>query len=156
MTYARTEFMFYVQLAMDIRHWLYIWRNCCRNYHALWGRNVNIVIKILPYLCFTFFLTRLYDRKLPNPHPIPRPTSNLTYRIQTLVGITGVRMVKYRPGWKECAIIWFKIIWRPHLVGVLLFEVRYMLPLIWHLLSATLGYALRFQYWYQCTPFYYK
>jgi hypothetical protein len=105
---------------------------------------------------FHIFLTRLYDRKLPNPHPIPRPTSNLTYRIQTLVGITGVRMVKYRPGWKECAIIWFKIIWRPHLVGVLLFEVRYMLPLIWHLLSATLGYALRFQYWYQCTPFYYK
>lgn len=66
---------------------------------------------------------RLYDRKLPNPRPIPRPTSTVLYRLQTLVGITGARMAKYRAGWQEVAFVWFKLVWRPHLLGVLCFEV---------------------------------
>ncbi|THG96852.1 hypothetical protein EW026_g5053 [Hermanssonia centrifuga] len=34
----------------------------------------------------------------------------------------GARMAKYRSGWKEVNSIWFKLIWRPHLFGILLFE----------------------------------
>lgn len=64
----------------------------------------------------------MYDRKLPNPRPIPIPASKLQYRIETLVGITGARMAKYRTGWKEVSFVWFKLIWRPHLLGILCFE----------------------------------
>lgn len=65
----------------------------------------------------------MYDRRLPNPHPIPRPTSQLLYRFQTLIGITGARMAKYRATWREVVGGCIDIAWRPHLLGILLFEV---------------------------------
>lgn len=67
-------------------------------------------------------LDRLFDRKLANPRPLPRP-SYLRYRIETLVGVTGWKMSQYRSTWTEVTTIWFKLIWRPHLLGVLAFEV---------------------------------
>ena len=67
----------------------------------------------------------MYDRKLADPKPIPRPKSALRYRIETLIGITGVRMAKYRATWTEVVLSWFNLIWRPHLLGILLFEVSF-------------------------------
>lgn len=66
----------------------------------------------------------MYDRGLPDPHPIPRPKSRLQYRIQTLVGITGARMSRYRTGWLDAILACPAIIWRPQILGILLFEVR--------------------------------
>ncbi|EKM56913.1 uncharacterized protein PHACADRAFT_254299 [Phanerochaete carnosa HHB-10118-sp] len=63
----------------------------------------------------------LYDRKLSNPRPIPRP-SYLRYRIETLIGITGFKMAKYRSTWKDVTSIWFKLVWRPQLLSILCFE----------------------------------
>lgn len=40
------------------------------------------------------------------------------------MGITAVRMAKYRATWKEAFLAPFMIIWRPHLLGVLVFEVH--------------------------------
>lgn len=64
----------------------------------------------------------MYNRKLPNPHPIPRPSSTLLYRFQTLVGLTGARMAKYRDSWRAAIFSIINIIWRPHLFMILLFQ----------------------------------
>ena len=64
----------------------------------------------------------MYNRKLPNPHPIPRPSSTLLYRFQTLVGLTGARMAKYRDTWREAVFSILDVAWRPHLLMILLFE----------------------------------
>ena len=66
----------------------------------------------------------MYDRKLANPKLIARPSSALRYRVETLVGITGARMAKYRSTWSDVVSVWFRLVWRPHLLGVLLFEVH--------------------------------
>ena len=64
----------------------------------------------------------MFDRKLTNPMPIPKPKSRIRYRIETLVGITGARMAKYRDTWTEAVFPILNIAWRPHLLSVLLFE----------------------------------
>jgi hypothetical protein len=64
----------------------------------------------------------MYDRRvrgLPPP-----PSGGLRYRIETLVGITGMKMAKYRATWKEAISAPFKLLWRPHLLGMLVFEVH--------------------------------
>ena len=65
---------------------------------------------------------RMYDRKLPNPRPIPRPESALRYRLETLVGLTGARMSKYRDTWRTAVFSILNVVWRPHLLMILLFE----------------------------------
>ncbi|GJE86681.1 MFS general substrate transporter [Phanerochaete sordida] len=64
----------------------------------------------------------IFDRKLPNPRPIPRATNYLRYRIENLIGVTGWRMAKYRASWTEVVTVWFKLVWRPQLLGILVFE----------------------------------
>lgn len=65
----------------------------------------------------------MFDRRLKNPRPIPRPASNLRYRFETLIGITGWRMAKYRATWWDVTTVWFRIVWRPQLLSILVFEV---------------------------------
>ncbi|KAI9058027.1 MFS general substrate transporter [Trametes sanguinea] len=64
----------------------------------------------------------MFDRKLPNPRPIPRPESRLRYRIETLIGITGWRMAQYRDSWSKAIFACVNVVWRPHLFAILLFE----------------------------------
>ena len=65
--------------------------------------------------------SRMYDRGVKN---LPlRPTGGLRYRIETLVGITGAKMAKYRATWYEAVSAPFKLVWRPHLLSILFFEV---------------------------------
>ncbi len=62
----------------------------------------------------------MYDRTVkPIPEP---PTSGLRYRIETLVGLTGIKMAKYRVSWTESILSPINVVWRPHLLGILLFE----------------------------------
>jgi hypothetical protein len=63
----------------------------------------------------------MYDRGVKIPPP--RPTSVLRYRIETLVGITGVKLAKYRATWYEAVSAPFKLFWRPHLLSIMVFEV---------------------------------
>jgi hypothetical protein len=64
---------------------------------------------------------RMYDRGVKD---LPsRPTGNLHYRIKMLVGITGVKMAKYRATWYEAVSAPFKLLWRPHLLSIVVFEV---------------------------------
>jgi hypothetical protein len=105
--------------------------------------------------------SRMYDRGVKN---LPsRPAGGLSYRIETLVGITGVKMAKYRATWYEAVSAPFKLFWRPHLLSIMVFEVHLFL---WHrsftcgLLSKTTqkGPSVRFWYWHQrkCTATSYK
>jgi len=62
----------------------------------------------------------MYDRTVK---PIPEPsTTGLRYRIETLIGITGWNMSKYRISWAESIWSPFKVVWRPHLLMILVFE----------------------------------
>ncbi|KAJ7913533.1 MFS general substrate transporter [Mycena leptocephala] len=62
----------------------------------------------------------MYDRTLK---PIPEPqTTGLRYRIETLIGITGIKMAKLRASWYEAVASPLRVLWRPHLLGMLLFE----------------------------------
>jgi len=65
--------------------------------------------------------TRIYDRTL-KPIP-PRPSAGLRYRIETVIGLTGLKMAKYRPSWSKVALACVNIVWRPHLLAILLYEV---------------------------------
>ncbi|KAJ3479033.1 hypothetical protein NLI96_g9347 [Meripilus lineatus] len=73
-------------------------------------------------LIVLFMEETMYDRKLPNPKPIPRPASRIRYRIETLTGITGARMAKYRDSWRTVVLACLDIVWRPHLFMILWFE----------------------------------
>ncbi len=62
----------------------------------------------------------MYDRTVK---PIPEPhTTGFRYRIETLVGITGTKMARYRVSWTESILSPINVVWRPHLLGILLFE----------------------------------
>lgn len=63
---------------------------------------------------------RMYDRTL-NPIPIPE-TTGLRNHIETLVGIAGWKMAKYRPPWKQIVLDPIRMVWRPHVLPVLIFE----------------------------------
>ena len=71
-----------------------------------------------------YILSRMYDRTLANPHPIPRPFSALRYRFESLIGVTGSRMARFRPGWREVTVACADLVWRPHMISILVFEVR--------------------------------
>lgn len=61
----------------------------------------------------------MYDRHLKTQPP---RTTGLRYRIETLIGITGIRMSKYRQSWFSAIIAPLMIVWRPHLLMLLIFE----------------------------------
>lgn len=63
----------------------------------------------------------MYDRTL-KPIP-PRLSTGFRYRFETLIGITGVRMAKYRSSWPSIIFATVGIVWRPHLLAILIFEV---------------------------------
>ncbi len=69
----------------------------------------------------------MFDRKLANPRPYPVPKSRLRARVENLVGITGARMAKYRDSWYTAVFSILNVVWRPHLLAILVFEVSFCL-----------------------------
>jgi len=85
---------------------------------------VGVAFVAIVVLLIAFFAEEtMYDRDV-TPFPV-RPTTGLRYRIETLLGITGWKMARYRCSWLECLTSWLDILWRPHallmliLVGVI-------------------------------------
>ncbi|EIM90062.1 MFS general substrate transporter [Stereum hirsutum FP-91666 SS1] len=62
----------------------------------------------------------MYDRTL-KPIP-PRLSTGFRYRFETLIGTTGARMAKYRSSWSTIIFATVGIVWRPHLLAILIFE----------------------------------
>nr|GAT54834.1 MFS general substrate transporter [Mycena chlorophos] len=86
-----------------------------------WAYGIGSIYGAIVVLLIIFFMEEtMYDRTI-RPIP-PRPSTGLRYRIETLIGITGVRMQKYRVSWAQAIISPLNVVWRPHILGVLLFE----------------------------------
>ncbi|GAA5826175.1 hypothetical protein JCM11251_007194 [Rhodosporidiobolus azoricus] len=81
---------------------------------------VGVAYVALVVLLITFFSEEtMYDRDVV---PFPqRPTTGLRYRIETLIGITGVKMVKYRCTWWQSISSVFDLVWRPHMLLMLIY-----------------------------------
>ncbi|KAJ7764468.1 hypothetical protein B0H14DRAFT_2633588 [Mycena olivaceomarginata] len=63
---------------------------------------------------------RMYDRGLK---PVPEPsTTDLRYRVETLIGLTGHKMAKHRDSRYNAIMSPICLAWRPQLLGLLFFE----------------------------------
>ncbi|KAF8880031.1 major facilitator superfamily domain-containing protein [Infundibulicybe gibba] len=86
-----------------------------------WAYGIGCLYSAVVVFLIVFFAQEtMYDRTV---RPIPeRPTTGLRYRIETLIGITGVKMAKYRTPWAEAILSPINVVWRPHLLMILIFE----------------------------------
>ncbi|KAF8156654.1 MFS general substrate transporter [Crassisporium funariophilum] len=86
-----------------------------------WAYGIGSMYSLLVVLLIVFFMEEtMYDRTV---RPIPEPTTTgLRYRIETLIGITGVKMQKYRISWTQSIMSPLHLVWRPHLLMILIFE----------------------------------
>ncbi|KAI0746560.1 MFS general substrate transporter [Daedaleopsis nitida] len=88
-----------------------------------WTYGIGSIYGLFVVLMIAFFgRETMFDRKLPNPRPNPMPASRLRYRVETLLGVTGAKMAKYRDTWRESVFAILNVVWRPHLLAILLFE----------------------------------
>ncbi|TDL19636.1 MFS general substrate transporter [Rickenella mellea] len=86
-----------------------------------WAYGIGSIYGALVIVLIVFFMEEtLYDRHI-KPQP-PRQSTGLKYRMETLVGITGARMAKYRISWWDSFASPFRVVWRPHLFAILVFE----------------------------------
>ncbi|KZV96898.1 MFS general substrate transporter [Exidia glandulosa HHB12029] len=86
-----------------------------------WAYGIGCIYSaIVVFFIVCFMEETLYDRHL---RPIPEPTTTgLRYRIETLLGITGVKMAKFRTTWRDAITSPFRVVWRPHLLMLLIYE----------------------------------
>ncbi|CAK5272184.1 unnamed protein product [Mycena citricolor] len=86
-----------------------------------WAYGIGCIYGLIVILLIVFLMEEtIYDRTVK---PIPeRPTSGSRYHVETLLGITGLKMQKHRVSWKETILSPFAVVWRPHILGLLVFE----------------------------------
>ncbi|PPQ85013.1 hypothetical protein CVT25_010402 [Psilocybe cyanescens] len=86
-----------------------------------WAYGIGSMYSAIVVVLIALFMEEtMYDRTLK---PIPLPTSTgLRRRIENLVGITGMRMQHYRISWYVSVLSPFRLVWRPHLLMILIFE----------------------------------
>ncbi|TKA57187.1 hypothetical protein B0A53_01143 [Rhodotorula sp. CCFEE 5036] len=90
--------------------------------HASWRDvyYVGVGYTALVVLLLTFIMEEtIYDRHM-NPVP-PRHATGLKYRFDSLIGVTGVRMAKYRPSLWAGVKSMFDVLWRPHALMMYIF-----------------------------------
>ncbi|KAI0264619.1 MFS general substrate transporter [Gloeopeniophorella convolvens] len=72
------------------------------------------------FLIMFFGRETLYDR---GNKSIPRiKGTSIRARLETLLGITGLRLAKYRATWSEAVLSPIRLFWRPHLFFIMLYE----------------------------------
>lgn len=77
-----------------------------------WAYGVSSFYCAFVLFMITFFFEEtVYDRQL-RPIP-PRPTQGLRYRVETLLGVTGWKLRKYRTPIWQAAIDLVNVLWRP-------------------------------------------
>jgi MFS family permease len=86
-----------------------------------WAYGIGCIYSAIVVLLIAFFgRETIYDRQL---RPVPKSTATgLQLRIRNLLGITGWQMQHHRISWKEAILVQFNVLWRPHLLTVLVFE----------------------------------
>ncbi|KAH9974780.1 MFS general substrate transporter [Lactifluus volemus] len=86
-----------------------------------WAYGIGSMYGAFVLILIVFFgRETMYDRGVR--FPPSRGADGLHHRIETLVGITGMKMAKYRSTWREAVSAPFKLVWRPQLLSVLIFE----------------------------------
>ena len=85
-----------------------------------WVYGVGCIYSGIVLILIVLFMEEtMYDR---HNSCIPQQAGKgIGYRIQTLIGITGVRMSKYRPPFSRCVLDIFEIFWKPAVILPLLY-----------------------------------
>jgi len=87
-----------------------------------WAYGIGSIYGAIVCLLIILFMEEtMYDRTI-SPIPEPAAEGGLRYRIETLVGITGYKMAKYRVTWSDAISSPFKVVWRPQILIILVFE----------------------------------
>jgi hypothetical protein len=104
-------------MAMGLRRRLLLWASRFDSYCIFYGRNVRRI-----FLMFIQNLTqnRMYDRG--REPPAVAAEFGLRYRLETLIGVTGYRKAHLRSSWGQIILAPINIVWRPQLLGILIFE----------------------------------
>ncbi|KAF9459117.1 MFS general substrate transporter [Collybia nuda] len=86
-----------------------------------WAYGIGSLYSVVVVCLIAFCMEEtIYDRTVK---PIPkRPSTGVRYRIETLIGITGVKMAKFRVPWRESILAPLNVLWRPHLMMILWYE----------------------------------
>ncbi|KAG1793718.1 MFS general substrate transporter [Suillus plorans] len=86
-----------------------------------WAYAIGSIYNAIVLLLIAFFMEEtMYDRRLASK-PLQISTG-LRYRFETLIGVTGYKMAKYRPRWPEVLLASLDVVWRPQFFFVVLFE----------------------------------
>ncbi|PPQ93751.1 hypothetical protein CVT25_008131 [Psilocybe cyanescens] len=86
-----------------------------------WSYGIGSIYSAIVVLLIILFMEEtMYDRTV-KPIPVPT-TTGLRRRFEDLVGITGLKMQKFRVSWHDSVMSPFRIVWRPHLLMALIFE----------------------------------
>ncbi|KAG2143494.1 MFS general substrate transporter [Suillus bovinus] len=86
-----------------------------------WAYAIGSIYGAIVLFLIVFFMEEtMYDRRLASQ---PSRTSiGLRYRFETLIGVTGYKMAKYRPRWPEVLLASLDVAWRPQFFFIVLFE----------------------------------
>lgn len=104
---------------MGLWDWIALRRCRCSPNRSVHGRDVSLYFTTHFVKCY--IMIRLYDRHLdPNLQQI---LPGMRYRLETLIGITGYKMAKYRSRWSEIVWACLNVVWRPQFILVAFFEV---------------------------------
>ncbi|KAH9941285.1 MFS general substrate transporter [Epithele typhae] len=82
------------------------------------GSIYNLVVVVLIVL---FMEETMYDRHLPDPLPLSKK-GPVRERIETLIGVTGYRLARFRDSWTTIILAPLNVVWRPQLLTILIFE----------------------------------
>ncbi|KAF8582553.1 MFS general substrate transporter [Ramaria rubella] len=89
-----------------------------------WAYGIGAIYSGIVVILITLFMEEtMYDRGV-KPAP-PRLYTGFKYRLYTLMGITGLKMAKYRTSLWDAISSPFRVVWRPHLLMALIFEVTF-------------------------------
>ncbi|KAG1744214.1 major facilitator superfamily domain-containing protein [Suillus lakei] len=86
-----------------------------------WAYGIGSIYSAIVLFLIAFFMEEtMYDRRLVSK--TPQTSTGLRYRFETLIGVTGYNMAKYRPRWPEVLLASLDVAWRPQFFFVVLFE----------------------------------
>ncbi|KAG6379850.1 MFS general substrate transporter [Boletus reticuloceps] len=86
-----------------------------------WSYGIGCIYSAIVLTLIVLFLEEtLYDRG--KNRPVLPTSSGLRYRFETLIGMTGYRLAKYRASWREVITACLEVVWRPQFIFVVVFE----------------------------------
>ncbi|KAF8552491.1 MFS general substrate transporter [Imleria badia] len=85
-----------------------------------WSYGIACIYSVIVLTLIILFMEEtMYDRGKNRP-AVPR-SSSMRYRFETLVGVTGYKLAKYRVSWWEVTTACLEVVWRPQFIFVTLF-----------------------------------